>query len=347
MKRLLVSFALALFATTAFAQVADRDVLVTPDGTVFTVETETPSPAGSMDAMSTLVLTIQNGTTVSHVIVPNATSAGFHFSGALAYDPDSSTLFVLWLHSPNAESSELLLAPYRDGKWQPAVSVDSQGYRLRSNLRLGITRHISQMQPDGSYADVPALLLHAVWWEESGLGEQARYALLAIDKGALSSIDTHSLGEFLPPTDTLVYNAVDPTFNKEILRHPAIVSSPMQNTVDVIFGDAQSNAFHGVSLHPTADSRIHIPVGIGTGNGGGVGRPLNLVAPASFSADWTGPITIIERGDRLAFANVGANSLNYITYTSGAWTGVKSIAINSRFPAEAALAALDKMVSTQ
>jgi len=347
MKRLLLAVALAIASTAAFGQVADRDVLVTPNGTVFTVETVTPSTASPMDAMSTLVLTIQDGTNVSHVSVPESTSAGFHFSGALAYDPDSSTLFVLWLHSPNAESSELLLAPYRDGKWQPAVSVDSQGYRLRNNLRLGITRHISQIQPDGSYADVPALLLHAVWWEESGLGEQARYALLAINKGALSSIDTHALGEFLPATDNITYNAVDPTFNKEILRHPAIVSSPMQSTVDVIFGDTVSNAFHGVSLHPTADTRIHIPVGVGSGNGAGGGRPLNLVAPASFSADWTGPITIIQRGDRLAFANVGANSLNYITYTSGAWTGVKSIAIDSRFPAEAALAALDKMVSTQ
>jgi hypothetical protein len=352
MKRLLVSFALALCATAALAQAVDRDVLVTPDGTVFTVETQTPSPDSSMDAMSTLVLTIQNGSNVSHVSVPDSTSAGFHFSGALAYDPDSGTLFVLWLHAPNAMSSELLLAPYRDGKWQPAVSVDNEGYRLRSNLRLGITRHVSQLLADGSSADAPALLLHAVWWEESGQGQEARYALLAIDKGALSSIDTHALGEFVDPT-TNGYNAVDPTFNKEILRHPAIVSSPMQSTVNIIFGDASSNAIHGVTLtpvidlHPQAEHRIHIPVGIGGGNGAGGGRALNIVAPPTFSADWTGPITIIERGDRLAFANVGATSLNYITYTNGAWTGVKSIAIDSKFPAEAALAALDKMVSTQ
>jgi hypothetical protein len=46
-------------------------------------------------------------------------------------------------------------------------------------------------------------------------------------------------------------------------------------------------------------------------------------------------------------ANAGATSLNYIAYANGTWTAVKSIAIDSKFPAEAALAAVDKMVSTQ
>jgi len=345
MKRLLVSLALALFATAAFAQVADRDVLVTPEGTVFTVETQAPPDTGSTDPMPMLALTIQNGSTVSHVGVPDSALPGYHFAGALAYDPDSKTLFLLWIHMPNAMSSELLLAPYRDGQWQPAVAVDNEPYRLRNNLRLGITRHVSQLQQDGTYADAPALLLHAVWWEESGKGEEARYALLTIDKGALSlPIETHSLEEFVASSAD-VYNAVDPTFNKEILRHPAIVSSPMQSSVEMIFGDTRSNTIHGVTLHPIIDVRIHIPVGVGGPTSGG--RPMNLIAPTSFNADWKGPVTVVERGDRLVFANAGDTALHYISYTNGAWTAVKSIATNNHFSAEAALAALDKMVSTQ
>jgi hypothetical protein len=347
MKRLLLSFAAALFAVAGFGQTVDRDVLVTPDGTVYTVETQTPPP-NTMDATGTLGLTIQNGSDVSHVSVPDSTSAGFHSSATLSYDSDSRTLFVLWIHSPNAMSSELLLAPYHDGQWQPAVSVDNETYHLRSNLRLGITRHVSQLQADGSYADAPALLLHAVWWEESGQGEEARYALLVIDKGALSSIDTHALGEFVDPT-TNASNVVDPTFNKEILRHPAIVSSPMQSSVDIVFGDTGSNAFHTLSLHPVADTRIHIPVGIGGGGNGSGGSPkaLSIAAPPSFSADWTGSISVIAHGTSLAFANAGDTSLNYITYTNGTWAGVKAIAIDNHFSAEAALAALDRMLSAQ
>jgi hypothetical protein len=344
MKRLLASFALVLSATAAFAQVADRDVVVTPGGTVYTIEAKTPPPSSSMDATQTLALTIQNGSDVSHLYVPESMSSGTHLGGTLAYDSDSNTLFVLWTHTDDGASSELLLASYHGDKWQPAVSIDDAPFRYRSNLRLGITRRVSQLQTDGSYADVPALLLHAVWWEESGKGEEARYALLAIEKGALSSIEPHSLEEFVTAADD-VYNAVDPTFSKAILRHPAIVSSPMQSSVDVIFGDTRTNTIHGVTLRPIADHRIHIPVGIG---GGGTGpKPRSLAAPPTFSADWKGPITVIERADRLVFANAGETSLNYIMFANNAWTSVKSIAIDNHFPAEAALAALDKMVSTQ
>jgi hypothetical protein len=341
MKRLLVSFALALFATAAFAQAADRDLLVTPDGTVYTVETKTPPADGTSDAAPSLLLTIQNGSNVSQVNVPDSQLS---FGGTLAYDSDSRTLFVLWIYMPNAMSSELFLASYRDGKWTPAVSVDDEGYRYRYNLRLGITRHVSQLQADGSYADAPALLLHAVWWEESGNGQEARYAVLAMEKGAVSSVDVHSLEEFVAP-GTDINNAVAPNFNPEILRHPAIVSSPMQSTVDVVFGDTKTNTIHAVTLHPIADARVHIPIGIG---GGGPGKPpMSLAAPPSFSAPWKGQISVIERGDRLAFANASDTALNYLTYANGTWSDVKSIAIDNKFSAEAALAALDKMVSTQ
>jgi len=346
MKRLIFSLALVLLATTAFGEVADRDVLVTPGGTVYTIESQIPSAESSMEALQTLTLTVKDGSDVRQINVPDSTSFGYHFGGALAYDSESNTLFVLWTHTPNWMSSELLVASYHDGKWKDAVSIDNENYRLRTNLRLGITRRVSQLQKDGSYVDVPALLLHAVWWEDSPKGEEARYALLTIEKGELSSIETHSLKEFLAPGDD-AFKPVDPTFNKEILRHPAIVSSPLQSTVDVIFGDTRSNTIHGVSLHPIADARVHIPVGIGGGSGGGGIKPLSIPAPPTFSADWKGPITIIEREDRLVFANAGETSLSYITYANGAWTTVKSIGIDNHFPAEAALAAVDKMVSTQ
>lgn len=347
MRNLLLCVSLALLSTTAFAQARDRDVLVTPEATVYTIETQTPSSSAQIEASSVLSLSIQNATDTSRVIVPESASAGFHFGGALAYDADSKTLFVIWIHMPNAMSSEILLASYRAGKWQPAVSIDEHSFNLRSNLRLGITRRVSQLQKDGSYADVPALLLHALWWNETGSGEEARYAMMPIENGTLSqsSIEIHSLEEFVSPGDDK-YNDVGPTFNAEILRHPAIVSSPMQSTVDVVFGDTRKNTIHSVTLHPIADLRIHIPVGIGGGNPGG-GGPHSLAAPANFASDWNGPISVLARGDRLVLANASEKALNYLTYSNGKWTDVKSIAIDSKFPAEAALAALDKMVSTQ
>jgi hypothetical protein len=346
MKRLLVALAISLLSASAFAQVADRDVLVTPEGTVYTVEQQTPSDSSGVAAMNVLQLSIQNGSETQHLLVPESLTAGFHSDSALAYDAASKTLFILWTHMPSGMSSELLLASYRDGKWQRAVAIDSQGYDNHLNLRLGITRRVSQLQKDGSYADAPALILHALWWDSSARGEEARYAMLPIENGALSqaSVEIHSLEEFASENETI--NTVDAKFNPEILRHPAIVSSPTQNSVDVIFGDTQKNTIHKVTLHPIAEHRIHIPVGIG-GNPGGGGKPLNVTAPASFTANWQGPITVIERGDRLIFANATDKALNYLTYSDGTWSEAKSIALSSKLTVETALAAVDKMVSSQ
>ncbi len=346
MKRLLLALALTLLSATAFAQVVDRDVLVTPDGTVYTIEQQTPADSSGVAATNVLQLSIQNGSETQRLLVPESLTAGFHFGGALAYDATSKTLFILWTHMPNGMSSELLLASFREGKWQRAISIDDQPYHIHTNLRLGITRRVSQLQKDGTYADAPALILHALWWDDSGQGEQARYAMLPIEDGAVSpaSVEIHALEEFVGNDEAS--NPVDANFNREILRHPAIVSSPMQSTVDIVFGDTQKNSVHKVSLHPIAEHRIHIPVGIGGGNAGG-GRPLNLIAPASFTANWQGPITVIERGDRLVFANATVKALSYVTYSDGAWSEVKAITLSSKLTVETALAALDKMVSSQ
>jgi hypothetical protein len=346
MKRFLIAFAISLVSASAFAQIADRDVLVTPEGTVYTVEQVTPSDSSGVAATSVLQLSIQNGSDTQHALVPESLTAGFHSNGVLAYDGSSKTLFLLWNHMPNEMSSELLFASYRDGKWQRAISIDHKGYNNHLNLRLGITRRISQLQKDGTYADAPALILHALWWDDSGRGQEARYAMLPIENGALSqaSIEIHSLEEFVSEGDAV--NAVDANFNSEILRHPAIVSSPMQSSVEVVFGDATKNSIHSITLHPIADSRIHIPVGAHGGGPEGP-KPLNIKAPAGFTANWQGPITVLERGDRLVFANSTGKSLNYLTYSDGTWTEVKSIAVSGKLTVEAALSAVDKMVSSQ
>jgi len=347
MKRILAALALSLLSASAFAQSADRDVLVTPEGTVYTVEQQTPSESSGVAATNILQLSIQNGSAEpQRLIVPESLQAGFHSDAALAYDTASKTLFLVWSHMPNGMSSELLLASYRDGKWQRAISIDSQGYSNHLNLRLGITRRVSQLQKDGTYADAPALILHALWWESDGHGQEARYAMLPIEDGALSqdAVEIHSLEEFVGKDETV--NPVDENFNPEILRHPAIVSSPMQSSVDIVFGDAEKKSIHRVTLQPIAQHRIHIPVGIGGGAPGG-SKALNLIAPASFTADWSGRITVIEHGDRFIFANATDKALNYITYSDGTWSDAKSITLNSKLTVETALAAVDKMVTSQ
>jgi hypothetical protein len=334
MKRFLAAAAIVLSASAAFAQANDeRDVLLTQGGTLYTVESQL-APADS-DSRRQLVLTVQNGDDNQTTVVPESLTAGFRCAPALTYDAESNTLFVFWLRMPNITSSELLLATYHDGKWSTPVSVDNKGFRLRSNLRIAVTRQVA----DAANVDAPALIVHAVWWEQSSGGEQARYALVAIDKGAVSAVEVHDLSEFQNAApETAV---VDANFNSEILRHPAILDNGSKDSIDVLFGDIRSNTFSRTTLKPIAQGRIHIPIGH---SGGGPDRVI--AAPAMFSANWSGRVSAIgaPNGNFLLY-NTTSDSVRYIMFDDGAWTAVRSVPVSDKLTTDGAVSVLSRMLN--
>ena len=339
MKRLVLALIFAIVPAALLAQVADRDVLLTPDGTLYMIESTVNDGAQAAAVQSFLTLTIQHGNGRTTTIVPESLGGGMHWRPALSYDADSKTLFVFWLKMPNPFSSELLLASYADGHWQPAVSIDDQPYHLRYNLRLAVTTRISQLQNNGSYVDAPALLVHAVWWEETGYGETARYGLFSVDRGKISFVELHDLSDFtgsvpIFPTET------DPKFNAEILKHPALIDNGTSNSIDVMFGDKNYAVFNRVTLKPVLDSRIHIPVGARPGG-------PRIAAPKSFTEPWTGRISTITspRSGNLLLYNTSKDSVSYIMFASGSWSSVKTVALSEKLSAEAAISALTRMMS--
>lgn len=339
MKRLVLALLFAIVPTALLAQVADRDVLLTPDGTLYMIESNDNDGALASSVQSYLTLTIQRGNERTVTTVPESVSGGLQWRPALTYDADSKTLFVFWLKQPNAFSSELLLASYSNGHWQPAVSIDNQPYHLRYNLRIAVTTRISQLQNNGSYADAPALLVHAVWWEETGYGEAARYGLFSVDKGKISFIELHDLAE-LTGNVPMFPTEVDPKFNAEILKHPALIDNGTANSIDVMFGDKNYSVFNRVTLKPIADGRIHIPIGARPGG-------PRIAAPKSFTEPWTGRISTITspRSGNVLLYNASKDSVSYIMFSSGSWSSVKTVALSEKLSAEAAVAALSRMMS--
>lgn len=342
MKRLLLAAVLLLAPVAAFAQAMDRDMLLTADGTLYTVEAVTLG-ADSSNASPTkyLRVTTQNGDAVSTDVIRETKQNGINTRPSLAYDAQSKTLFIFWLHMPTAMSSEIVVATLRDGSVAPAVVLDDAAYHFRSNLSIGITRRVAAVQPDGSLADIPALLVHAVWWEETGSGGEARYALMSIEKGKLSLVDNVSVPLNLYIANDGIVAPVGDKFNREILKHPAVIDNGTQDSVDVVFANSATNTFHRVELKPRVDARVRIPVGA---------KPVHpkIDAPGNFDQAWSGPITTVtsSHGATLLLANTGKDAVNYIMYANGQWSSVKSIATSSTLSPETAMTALVKMVNT-
>lgn len=346
MKRLLLLILLVLVPTAASAGMIDRDVLVTSDGTVYSIVSE-PIGDGSAGTMSSeLALTVQRGVSITRVVVPETLNSGINWRPALAYDADSKTLLLVWLRMPNAMSSEILVASYQNGKWEPAVSIDAQPYLVRYNLSVGITRRVSRLQPDGSFADGPALLLHAAWWEQSGQGEAARYALLNVEKGAIRSIELHDLRDFINAAPATA--VPDPNADRELIRHVAVLDGPEPNSIDVLFADPKTSTFHRVTLKPIADARVRIPVG---SRPDGPGEPMvRFAAAKSLPTHWSGRTsTIASRdGKTIVFCNTLSDRVSYLSYNSTQnWSNVKEIALNDTVTADVAISALGRMIAAQ
>jgi hypothetical protein len=339
MKRLLLGLILLLAATAGLAQ--SRDVLLTPDGTLYTVNV-TQADDGSLGP-NYLKLTEHQGNKSTEIKVPDSLN-GTNLRPALAYDGDSDTLFVLWLHqSMNSTSNELYLASYHAGTWQPAVTIDNESgvfYAARFNLRIAVTHVVSQQQKDGTFADAPALLVHAVWWEENSTNpEGARYALVATDKGVVTSVDSHAMSAFALPAETTA--TVGDDFNRDFLRHPTLIDNPASDSVDVVFGDLATNTLNRVTLKPVADSRVHIPVG----NRGG-GHPIAV--PKALSVDWSGHASTLDgRNGRMMFVNTTADAVSYVSYANGKWTMAKTITTDANITTDAAMAAITKMLASE
>ena len=79
MKRLLLILALVLAPAALFAQVVDRDVLLTPDGTLYTIESKS---AIEGDSNRSLQLTIAQGSKSTVTTIPE-TLTGTNWRPAL------------------------------------------------------------------------------------------------------------------------------------------------------------------------------------------------------------------------------------------------------------------------
>jgi hypothetical protein len=331
MKRLLLAVAIALIAASALAaDVADRDVLITADGTVFAIAAER-----SEDGLAaSLSLTVQSGGKSAQSTLPESTS-GLNGLPTLAYDSDSKTLFVVWMRQPNTTSSELLVNSYNpaNGKWNQATVIDA-GPVVRSNVTIRFTRQVQMLQRDGAtYADTSALILHAAWWQKGPWGESAFYAVMPLSASFPSTPDIHDLTEFVTARE------IPQPATSDFMRHVALLAGPTSNAVDAIFSDSHTNSFYRMTLRPIADGRVHITVGV---------KGPHLGGPHSLAFDWSGRTGTIASGDgnTVIFTSTTDDKVSWVTLRNGEWLPVQSLSLSDKVTVNTAMAALARLAAS-
>jgi hypothetical protein len=341
-----VLFAVLLFVPALLcAQTADRDMLVTPDGVTYTIESDFaydhPDVVTNSDRFITL--TIDDNGTRSVKQLPASLSAGAHLSPAITYDPDSKTLFIFWQKTPNLMISELFLCTYHDGQFGDPAAIDkvvTGEITMRMNLRIAATRSMEVVNADGRVSLEPGLNLHAIWWDQTGKNESARYAMISIDKGQVQDIDVRDLRDYLGSTPTSAYSVAD-QFNREILRHPAMFEAKNHASVDVVFADIRTNGYHRVNLRPVSNGRLRVPVGRQSGPDFG--------PPPVFKNEIDSRVSVLPSPDsnKLVFYFTGKNALQYLISDGDHWSDVKSITVDEKTSAYVAADALRRMINTQ
>jgi hypothetical protein len=339
-KRLLVLL-IALVPLAAFGGVLDRDIVLTDDGTLYTVESTYANVVPNLQTSSerVLTLTVQKDSTTTTTVIPATLSGGWHVYPALAYDSQSKTLFVFWEAARNNfTSSDLYVCAYQNGTWDNARSLDSAQWAVRQNLRIAITRTTEQTDFSGNTTVIPEINVHAVWWEDNGGAEWARYAMITVQKGVVLDPLVQDLSAF-PNANAPVTQQPRPDVSRELLRHPAVVETRGHDSVDILYGDMNALTLRRTTIRPTIQGRLRVPVGH-------TGAPL---PGPSATVKTTSPIDTLVNGDNVAFYYDGdtQNSLSYLLYTNGAWSTVRSLSLNEKLSRDSAVTALQKLITAQ
>lgn len=271
MKRILLTLALVLVAFGAQAQLRVSDVLLTDDGTLFTIDRVTTADLEletgvTLDTTSTSVLRlrVQHADTTETIIVPGSLNGGSHIEPTLAWDDADRRLYIFWQRMPGIGSSELLFASYKDGEWSGVETFDTGSWRTRFNLKVTLTRWAESVNDDGTVTTHPALIAHAIWWEQWGNHESARYAMLELEHGEVrNGVQVYDLAEF--QTRFGAPYELPENYDKSVFRTPFIFDMPDADSVDVLFANWYTNHYQLVNIRPVTDDKegvLHIPIGV-------------------------------------------------------------------------------------
>jgi hypothetical protein len=339
MKKLIVVVALLFVPLLATAQ--QPDALLTPDGTLYTVQFERAAdhPDVVTDSAAYLKLTARRGEEVRSEIIPSTLDRGGNYSPTIAYDAQSGMLFVFWIHNQGMVLNQLMFTSRTaDGIWSDARVFGDGYYDQRKNLRVAVTR---KFRDEGD--DIRSgLSVHLAWWElntTTGKGS-AKYAMASIHGGEIVDFTSLDLSEFVSPIhEPGEAAAAAGEINKDLLKQPVLFTTPLQESVVLLFGDIDSGTLNQVRITPRkiiANGRLRVP---GGRREGGFRAPL-----MALSADSRIEGVYVD-SNRLALYTVTEGKLSYVLSNGKRMTEPFAITLDQSLPAASAVDALRRLVN--
>lgn len=354
MKRLATICFVLMTALSAGADLRRSDVLLTDSGNLYRVDSvavslfnEThPDEAVQTTSSTILSLTIQDESGSSMVAVPGSLTGGINIEPSLAYDPDDDRIYLFWQRKPGPSASELVLVSFKDGVWTSPTTFDNGIWRLRYNLRIRLTHFVTGRDTDGNLQKDRVVIAHAVWWEQHGSFESARYAMINLLGGNVTGLTVRDMTELSSLETRPATRELPENFDKSTFRTPFILDVPRNDSVDVLFADWYTNSYEIVNVRPVLDEKngvLHIPTGVTTGV---------MDAPGIRVRDIDNGLMAISAPSRsggtgldLLLYSADENTVDYVIYRDSSWSDSKQINLNERFSFGEAVDALRRNIN--
>jgi hypothetical protein len=342
--------AAAFAALPALALALEEQSLLTPDGTLYVVRSgravdlavEGVNPDSFLLECTTLT---QDGSVTSQIL-PDSISTQEKHGLQAGYDEQTSTLLLVWTEEVSA-FSHIRVGVFHDGTWTNSALLPKQGIAKAYNPKMQITHQkVSYLDDHDQTVSKTSSILSVVWWEE-GAGLQARIAMLFLDE---TGFDPANLAIYDAPALTGgqaagVYNDVPsgaylyPSLQPDGLNGAVLVSyadlhADQEKVLRVSFPDDQGKPSDPGS---TKWKRRHIPIVGVMGDG-----PLPRLVPGMKDKDLAIGTTV-GAGYLPTLYWRDADSLKYTRLEGGAWSEIRSIAINDTTTYEKALALVSQM----
>ncbi len=343
MKKLIVVAALLFVPLLASAQ--QSDALLTPDGTLYTVQFERAEEHPDVVTESTayLKVTARRGDDVRSEIIPSTLQRGGNYNPTIAYDAQSGMLFVFWIHNQGMILNQLMFTSRTaEGTWSEARVFGDGFYNQRKNLRIAVTRKFRDEDDDIR----SGLSVHLVWWElNTTTGKSsAKYSMASIQGGNIADFIPLDLSQFVAPADsTATPDAVagDPLtdlYNKDFLKQPVLFTTPAQESVVLLFGDLETGTMNQVRITPRkiiVDGRLRVPGGR---------REGSFRAPSLDAANARVEGVYVD-SNRIALYAVNDGKLRYMLLDGKTASEPFAITLDEHLTATSAVDALRRLVN--